>query len=150
MPFFVRGGLENATYLYVGVSKMHFYVCVGLKTSFFGMWGLEIQFFVCGGPENAIFCGSLKNAFSCKWGSRKFRFFVCGVWKMPFLYVGVWKMPFFISGDLEKYFYVEVSKIPFLVYGVSKMPFWYVGVSKMPCPPSLMSTGDSHKNALMN
>ena len=59
-------------------------------------------------------------------------------------------MPFFISGDLEKYFYVEVSKIPFLVYGVSKMPFWYVGVSKMPCPPSLMSTGDSHKNALMN
>ena len=77
MPFFVRGGLENATYLYVGVSKMHFYVCVGLKTSFFGMWG----------PENAIFCGSLKmhfhvsggleNSVFCVWGLEN-AIFVCG------------------------------------------------------------------------
>ena len=119
MPFFCTWGLENAIYLYVGVSKMHFYVCVGLKTSFFWYVGSRNSIFVCGGPENAIFCGSLKNAFSCKWGSQKFRFFVCGVWKMPFLYVGVWKMPFFISGDLEKCFYVKVSTIPFLVYGVS-------------------------------
>ena len=94
MQLICMWGSQKCIFMYVWVSKL----------PFFGMWGLEIQFFVCGGPENAIFCGSLKNAFSCKWGSRKFRFFVCGVWKMPFLYVGVWKMPFFISGDLEKYF----------------------------------------------
>ena len=62
LQFYCIGGLENAIYLYRGVSKIQFLVYGGLETAILLYTGIsKIQFFVMGGLENAIFCiGGLK------------------------------------------------------------------------------------------
>ena len=116
-------GSQKCISMYVWVSKLPFFV----------MWDLEIQFFVCGCPENAKFCGFLKKAFSCKWGLENSVFCVCGL-----------ENAIFVCGDLEKYFYVEVLENSISgIWGLENA-FLVCGGIKMPCPPFLMSTGDSH------
>ena len=84
---------------------MHFYVCVGLKTSFFLVCGIsKFNFLYVDVQKMQNFVGFSKKHFHVSGGLENSVFCVCGLENAIFVCGGL-ENAIFISGDLEKYFY---------------------------------------------